>query len=214
MYLGKKGKFITVEGLEGSGKTTVVKYIKEYCKNKKLKIVNTREPGGTFLSEKIRDILITSFTEETLTPQAELLLMYASRIQHINQFIKPNLKNGTWVISDRFNWSSFAYQGGGRNLGFDEIKKLDTLVLSDFTPDLVIYLDIDPHTGLNRIKSRQNIDRIEQENTDFFTRSREIFLKLADNNSTYSVIINGSKNKEEVRSEIFHIINKFINNLG
>ena len=156
-------KFIVIEGLEGSGKSTAVNTIRKYLSDKPIQAVYTREPGGTFLTEKIRKILIAPHKEEALCNESELLLIYASRIQHIQQLIAPALKKNYWVISDRFNWSTLAYQGGGRGLSFKKIKALDNLVMPNYFPDLLLYLDIDPELGLKRIKKHKSLDRIEQE---------------------------------------------------
>ena len=172
-------QFIVVEGIEGSGKTSVMKIIKTYLDDKPIKAIYTREPGGTFLAEKIRKLIITQYEEETLCDESELLLIYASRLQHIKLLIQPALKNNQWVISDRFNWSSLAYQGAGRNLGIEKIKALDKLIMPNCQPNLLLYLNIDPVLALKRTKQRNALDRIEKETISFFQRANQMFLELA-----------------------------------
>ncbi|WP_119343320.1 dTMP kinase [Facilibium subflavum] len=194
-------KFIAIEGLEGAGKSTAIQIIKTYLTDKVADVVYTREPGGTFLAEKIRRILITPYKEEALCAEAELLLMYASRMQHVNTLIKPALLQGKWVVSDRFNWSSLSYQGGGRDLPFEQVKQLNDLLLGEFTPDLTIYLDIPPEIGLKRARQRNTLDRIEQEELSFFERARDIFLSLTKNTST-AFLIDASQPLDKVKKDI------------
>jgi len=200
--------FIAIEGLEGAGKSTAVNTIKSYMASKNINALYTREPGGTFLAEKIRSLLITPYQEESLCDDAEMLLMYASRMQHVNQFIKPAINQGRVVVSDRFNWSSLAYQGGGRKLSFEKVKQLNDLLLGDFSPSLTIYLDIDPEIGLQRARSRNALDRIEQEKIDFFNRARDIFLTLVDNDKN-AFSIDASESVEHVSQLINDILNKY-----
>ncbi len=206
----QKAQFIAIEGLEGAGKSTAIEFIREILSQEKIESVFTREPGGTFLAEKIRKLLITPYEEEALCPEAELLLMYAARMQHVERLIKPTLNSGKWVVSDRFNWSSSAYQGGGRALGFDKVKQLNDLLLSSFQPNLTIYLDIDPELGLQRARSRNALDRIEQEKITFFNRAREVFLKLVKDNPQTSVMINANNTIEEVQAQLTDVFLKFI----
>ena len=203
------GKFIVVEGLEGAGKTNAIEIIKAYFANKPTQVVYTREPGGTFLAEKIRKILITPYENESLSYESELLLMYASRLQHIKQLIEPALKNNQWVVSDRYHWSSLAYQGGGRSLGFEKVKALDDLMMPNFCPDLILYLDIDPALGLQRAKKRNALDRIEQETLTFFNRARQIFLTLVAN-TTNSIMIDASQSISQVETIIINALDAFI----
>jgi len=161
------GKFIVIEGLEGAGKSTahqcVVDTLKELGIND---VVFTREPGGTPLAEKLRH-LIKHETEEPVTDKAELLMLYAARIQLVDNVIKPALAQGKWVVGDRHDMSSQAYQGGGRQLGAAFLTNLKKTVLGDFEPDLTLYLDIDPAVGLARARGRGELDRIEQQHLDF-----------------------------------------------
>lgn len=193
-------KFIVVEGLEGAGKTTALELIKRLLSEQNIHFTTTREPGGTPLAEKMRDI-VKSETEEVLTPEAELLLMYASRIQLIENVIKPALNDGSWVLGDRHDMSSLAYQGGGRQISQDLIMPIRNAVLKGFEPDLTILMDLDPKIGLARAAARGALDRIEREQIEFFERTRAVYLSLAHNNPKV-VVIDASKTLEDVQSQI------------
>lgn len=195
------GKFIVIEGLEGAGKSTahqcVVDTLKELGVND---VVFTREPGGTPLAEKLRH-LIKHETEEPVTDKAELLMLYAARIQLVDNVIKPALAQGKWVVGDRHDMSSQAYQGGGRQLGEAFLTHLKQIVLGDFEPDLTLYLDIDPAVGLARARGRGELDRIEQQDLDFFHRTRARYLELVKDNPK-AVMINAEQSIEQVQADI------------
>ena len=195
------GKFIVIEGLEGAGKSTahqcVVDTLKELGIND---VVFTREPGGTPLAEKLRH-LIKHETEEPVTDKAELLMLYAARIQLVDNVIKPALTQGKWVVGDRHDMSSQAYQGGGRQLGAALLNNLKQTVLGDFEPDLTLYLDIDPAVGLARARGRGKLDRIEQQHLDFFHRTRARYLELVKDNPK-AVMINAEQSIEQVQTDI------------
>ncbi|MDU0114775.1 dTMP kinase [Psychrosphaera aquimarina] len=193
-------KFIVVEGLEGAGKTTAQELIKAILTKQNIEFVSTREPGGTPLAEKMRDI-VKSETDEILTPEAELLLMYASRIQLIENVIKPALDSGKWVLGDRHDMSSLAYQGGGRQLDQNLIMPIRNAVLKGFEPDLTILMDLDPKIGLARAAARGSLDRIEREQIEFFERTRAVYLSLADQNPKV-VVIDASKDIDNVQTQI------------
>lgn len=199
------GKFIAIEGLEGAGKSTahqfVVQLLNELGVNN---VIFTREPGGTPLAEKLR-ALIKHETEEPITDKAELLMLYAARIQLVENVIKPALAQGKWVVGDRHDMSSQAYQGGGRQLDADFMRTLKEAVLGDFEPDLTIYLDIEPTVGLARARGRGELDRIEQMNLDFFHRTRERYLELVKDNPK-AVLINAEQSIEQVRIDIEHAL--------
>ncbi|MFY7697668.1 MAG: dTMP kinase [Legionella sp.] len=163
-----RGHFIVVEGLEGAGKSTALATIKQYFIKHNLDFIMTREPGGTIRGEAIRTIIKEVVESEPLEPQAELLLFYAARVQLLRQVILPALQRGSWVLADRFELSTLAYQGGGRKLDPHFITQLSRFCLGDFKPDLMIFLDIPPHIGLQRVRKRGKFDRIEQESLEFF----------------------------------------------
>lgn len=183
----KLGKFIVIEGLEGAGKSTAIKTIKSALEARGIDYITTREPGGTPLAEKMRDI-VKAETEENLTDEAELLLMYASRIQLVENVIKPALAKGTWVIGDRHDLSSLAYQGGGRQLPQSLLMPIRNAVLKDFEPDLTILMDIDPKVGLSRAAKRGVLDRIERMDMSFFERTRAVYLERANGDEKVQVI--------------------------
>ncbi len=163
------GQYIVVEGLEGAGKTTAIKTIKRFFTEQKISFITTREPGATSVGESIRNILKDESIKESLDPRTELLLFYAARVELITHIIKPALARGEYVISDRFELSSFAYQGGGRKISADILNSLSDFCVGDVRPDLIIFLDISPEVGLERARLRGNLDRIEQESQEFFT---------------------------------------------
>lgn len=185
------GKFIVIEGLEGAGKSTAIAHVQRLLSEFKLPFVSVREPGGTPLAEALRG-LVKQHWQEQIAEQTELLLMYASRVQLVTNVIKPALASGHWVIGDRHDLSSRAYQGGGRQLGDTLLQQLKQLVLGDFKPDLTLLLDIDPALGLQRARQRGELDRIEQEDLSFFERTRARYLELAAADASIVVITAGA----------------------
>ncbi|MDA9557860.1 dTMP kinase [Vibrio sp.] len=195
------GKFIVIEGLEGAGKSTAIEAIKQQLDVMvDSEYIQTREPGGTPLAEQLRD-LVKADHEEVLHDKTELLLMYASRVQLVENVIKPALNKGTWVIGDRHDLSSQAYQGGGRGIDSKLMQSLKLTTLGDFAPDLTFYLDIDPKIGLNRARGRGELDRIEKMDLSFFERTREMYLSFANNDSSI-VIIDAEQSIEQVAFDI------------
>ncbi|VEI75026.1 Thymidylate kinase [Mannheimia haemolytica] len=204
-----RGKFIVIEGLEGAGKTTAHQVIlKELEQAGITDVVMTREPGGTPLAEKLRH-LIKHETEEPVSDKAELLMLYAARVQLVENVIKPALAEGKWVLGDRHDMSSQAYQGGGRKLDRHLLETLKESVLGTFEPDLTIYLDLDPVIGLERARGRGELDRIEQQSLDFFYRTRERYLELTRNNDK-AVIINAEQPIEQVTADIQQAIRNWL----
>ena len=176
-----RGQFITLEGVDGVGKSTVVPNIEQVLQSHSIPYFITREPGGTPLAEGIRQLLLSDW-EETVSAEAELFLMFAARAQHVAEVIKPRIETGTWVICERFTDASFAYQGGGRNIPLSFVGRLAEAVHSEYWPDLTVYLDIDVETALQR-RAHRTQDRIEKENIDFFEIARSTYLKLAETES-------------------------------
>ncbi|KMV32063.1 dTMP kinase [Photobacterium swingsii] len=204
------GKFIVIEGLEGAGKSTAINQVVATLAAKGIHDPqSTREPGGTPLAEQMRTLVKEGHPDEPLTDMAELLLLYAARIQLVDNVIKPALTAGRWVVGDRHDMSSQAYQGGGR--GFDKalMENLRDTVLGDFRPDFTIYMDIDPVLGLERARGRGELDRIEQMNIDFFHRARARFLELAENDDSI-VIIDASQTLEAVTADITSALTQWL----
>ena len=196
------GKFITLEGGEGVGKTTNIPFIQSYLQSLNIPVVVTREPGGTSYAEKIRDLLLHHH-DEAVTPQTEILLMFAARSQHIEYVIKPALENGQWVLCDRFTDATYAYQGGGRGMRLDAIAWLENFVQDDLRPDLTLLLDISVETGMERAKSRGGqLDRFENEHFQFFNRVRETYLQQAKRYPDRIKVIDASQPLENVQKNL------------
>ncbi len=202
-----QGRFITIEGVEGVGKSTNIALVKSLLEARGYEVLLTREPGGTPTGERIREILLDK-NEQAMTAMTELLLVFAARSQHVSQVIRPALAAGQWVISDRFTDSSYAYQGGGRELGIEIVAALEAQVLADFRPDLTIVLDVDIATGLERATREAEADRFESEQASFFQRVRETFLTLAEADR-YRVIDAGQP-IEQVQVDLTEVIVEFI----
>ena len=206
------GKFIVIEGLEGAGKTTAINTVARILKQHHIADLQfTREPGGTPIAEALRNIIKNGLDNEPLTDKAELLMLYAARIQLVDNVIKPALKMGKWVIGDRHDLSTQAYQGGGRQIDKVFIETLQAQVLGNFKPDLTLYLDIVPELGLMRAKSRGQLDRIEQQSLLFFERIRQRYLQLAERDNTI-VTIDANQSIEEVTAQIETILNSWLIN--
>ena len=206
-------KFITVEGTEGVGKTTNINFIKSWLRQKEVKFVATREPGGTPLAEEIRDLLLKP-RDELVVSSAELLLMFAGRAQHLNKVILPALQADTWVLCDRFTDATYAYQGFGRQMSSELIVQLENIVQGDIRPDLTLLLDIPVEIGLERANDRGDPDRFEQEQQDFFNRVRAGYLSLANENSDRYVVIDASQELQSVQTDIASALDTFYKSLG
>lgn len=199
-----RSNYIVIEGLEGAGKTTardvVVKTLQELGITD---LVFTREPGGTVLAEKLRSLVldIKSVGDEVITDKAEVLMFYAARVQLVETVIKPALAKGAWVIGDRHDLSTQAYQGGGRGIDQHMLATLRNAVLGDFRPNLTLYLDVTPEVGLKRARARGDLDRIEQESLNFFNRTRARYLELAAADDSIRTI-EATQPLEQVMSDI------------
>lgn len=205
-----KNIFLTIEGIEGVGKSTAVKFLENLLKNKKINFIVTREPGGTPVSEKIREILLTPNEKEKIQLDTELLLMFAARAQHIAQVIKPALLQNKWVVSDRFVDASYAYQGGGRGIPLSQIKMLDDWIVDGVKPNVTILLDAPAEIGLARAKNRGAHDRIEQEKVDFFQRVRAGYLDRAKQDPERFRIVDAAQSLEKVQTELTKIISAYV----
>jgi len=194
---GDLGKFIVLEGIDGIGKSTTSEFVVQTLRNKGLDVLHTREPGGTPLGEELRYLLLN--TEINIVPEAELLLMFAARAQHLETVIYPALLDGAWVVSDRFTDASYAYQGGGCGVDQGFIRSLELFVQPQFTPNMVLLLDAPVQVGLSRIGIER--DRFEQEDLDFYTRVRNTYLKRAKTLDTH-FIIDADKSIPEVHSDV------------
>lgn len=195
------GRFITVEGIEGVGKTTNIAFIESLLGERGISFVSTREPGGTALAEKIRGLLL-GIDEETPDPTAELLLVFAARAQHLSRLIRPALRSGSWVICDRFTDATYAYQGGGRGLDQVLIGQLEQTVQQGLQPDITLLLDIHPELGMQRARSRAALDRFESEELAFFHRVRENYLRRAKLHAQRFAIIDAGAELGNVQNRI------------
>ena len=202
------GKFITIEGTEGAGKSTNLSSIEKVLNDFDISYIVTREPGGTAVGEELRSVLLKN-ESINISGQTELLLMFASRMQHINDVIKPALKLNKWVICDRFTDASYAYQGYGRQLNLSFISSLENLVHPDLQPDLTLILDVPVNIAMGRVHNRGNLDRFEQEDVAFFNRVRAGYKEIAKNNIDRCREIDASKNLAEVQAEVMQIIRDF-----
>jgi len=203
-----KAKFITLEGIEGSGKTSSLKSITDLLDKKNISYVVTREPGGSSIGKELRAILLDPETE--ISPEVELMLMLSDRKDHVEKIILPNLEKGNWVVSDRFMDSSIAYQGGGRQLG----KKLIISVAEYLNlpqPDLTLLFDLPVEISLSRVKARGDLDRFEKEEIEFHKRIRNTYLDLATNNSNRIKIIDSSQKIESMLNNVKKAIEKLFN---
>ena len=203
------GKFITVEGQDGAGKTTNLDFMESCLSDRGLSVVRTREPGGTELGEAIRKLLLDT-NNVSLCSMAELLLIFAARAQHLDEVIRPTLEIGKWVLCDRFTDATFAYQGGGRRLSGKDISLLETLVQGSLRPDLTVLLDLDVGTGSQRTRSRGEPDRFEIEEDQFKMRVRESYRKIALNAPERVKIVDASCSLADVQGSLDEILTDFI----
>ncbi|MEQ1638387.1 MAG: dTMP kinase [Methylococcales bacterium] len=204
-----KGKFITLEGCEGVGKSTNLEFIRAYLEAHNIPLIMTREPGGTALAEKIRGLLLESHTE-SVSEQAELLLMFAARSQHLKHVIRPALAVGTWVLCDRFTDATYAYQGGGRRMDIKTIEWLERLVQGTLKPDLTLLLDAPVDIGLKRAEQRGELDRFEQEKLHFFENVRRAYLLQAELNPRRIKVVNANQPLVDVQQSIIKLLQRFM----
>lgn len=197
------GKFITLEGIDGAGKSTHLDWLVAHLRGQGRTVVQTREPGGTPLGEKLRELLL----HEPMHLETEALLMFAARREHLELVIKPALARGDWVVSDRFTDASFAYQGGGRGLSLDKLARLEDWVQEGFQPDLTVLFDLPIGIAAQRMAGAvRQLDRFEQEQTEFHERVRAAYLRRAAGNPGRIRVIDGSQSIESIRNQLEDII--------
>ncbi|GAA5523633.1 thymidylate kinase [Microbulbifer aestuariivivens] len=196
-----RGRFITLEGGEGVGKSTNLLFITDWMRSRGIEFVQTREPGGTPLAEQLRALLL-EHREETVDPTAELLMVFAARAQHLAEVIRPALARGAWVICDRFTDATYAYQGGGRGLDLSLIAQLEQTVQGPLRPDRVLLLDLDPAQGLARAATTGAADRFESERLDFFQKVREAYLARADADPGRYAVLDAARPLAEVQQRL------------
>ncbi len=200
-----RGKFITIEGGEGVGKSTNIEFIQQVLAEQGVECLITREPGGTPMAEEIREVLIKNRSEKVVS-EAELLLMFAARAQHLSSKILPALESGVWVISDRFTDATYAYQSGGRGVSEQKVALLEDFVQGDLRPDLTLLLDAPIEVGMERARNRGKLDRFEEEQTAFFSRVRQNYLKRAEQAPERFNVIDATQSLNEVQAEIKAVI--------
>ena len=200
-----KGKFITLEGIEGVGKTTNREYIRELLLKNGKPCIETREPGGTPLGEALREMLL-EHKHEGMSADAELLMMFAARAEHLHKVIIPALNAGTNVLCDRFTEATYAYQGGGRELGMEKIADLENWVQGDLRPDLTVVLDAPVDIGRERAGKRSAPDRIEKEKNDFFDKVRNTYLEQAKQHPERIAVVDASVELEQVQQQIYDVL--------
>ena len=202
-----KAMFLTVEGVEGVGKSTHIETIKNFLDERDTPCILTREPGGTPVAERIRELLLAVHEDEALCELSELLLVFAARAQHLERVVKPALAQGKWVICDRFTDATYAYQGGGRGLDVAIIAGLESLVQGELKPDLTIILDLDPRIGMRRASERGELDRFEREQIEFFDKVRRTYLDIAAADPQRCVVIDAASDLATVSADLLKILN-------
>lgn len=207
--MAERGRFIVVEGLEGAGKSTAIATIKRFLAPHVDELIVTREPGGTRVGEAARQLIKTKNPDEPLDPRAELLLFYAARVQLIERVIRPALARGAWVVADRFELSTFAYQGGGRQLDFKMITELSSFCVQNIKPDLTLFLDLSPEEGLKRVIKRGKTDRIEEEAIRFFELVYASYLQHLSSMDSV-IMIDASKSLGQVQHLIRRSLEQFM----
>jgi len=206
-----KGKFLTLEGVEGVGKTTNLNFIADYLRAAGQQVVTTREPGGTAIAEKIRGLLL-DHNEELLCHEAELLLMFAARAQHLGNVIKPALNAGSWVVCDRFTDATYAYQGGGRDFKMQDIAWIEQFVQKGLSPDTTVLLDLPVEIGLQRAAQRSEPDRFESEKKAFFEKVRNVYLQRAEADEDRFCVVDASQSIIQVQQDIAVCLDGLLSN--
>jgi dTMP kinase len=195
MTTGKRGRFVTLEGIDGAGKSTQIEYVASLLRAGNAELVVTREPGGTALGEQLRQLVL----HQPMTPRTETLLVFAARAQHIEAVVEPALSAGRWVLCDRFTDATYAYQGGGRGVSETDIAALECWVHPRLQPDLTLLFDVPPEVASARLTNARAADRFEQEQAQFFARVRDVYLARARRHADRFVVIDGTQDTEAVR---------------
>jgi len=201
-----RGKFITLEGIDGAGKSTHLGFLAEHLRSLGKQVLTTREPGGTPLGEMLRDMVLS----QSMHVETETLMMFASRREHIDKVILPALDKGFWVISDRFTDATYAYQGGGRGISTERLKTLEDWVQQGLQADLTLLFDVSTEVSQQRLAFNQSLDRFEQEKQDFFTRVRETYLARAETFPQRIRVIDSSRNVNDIQTELGALISALI----
>jgi len=197
-----RGKFITLEGMDGAGKSTHIPDIIKLLELKGVEVISTREPGGTLLGEQLRTLLLN----EAMHPETETLLMFAARREHISQIIEPALARGAWVLSDRFTDATYAYQSGGRDVLANKVIELEAWVQGDLQPDLTLLFDVPVEVSVARLASARAPDKFERESAEFFTKIRNAYLDRANKNPNRFCMINSNQALDDVKVEVKNVI--------
>ncbi|MBI3903977.1 MAG: dTMP kinase [Nitrosomonadales bacterium] len=195
-------KFITFEGVDGAGKSTHLAWFAETLRQRGMDVLVTREPGGTPLGERLREILLN----QPMHAETEVLLMFAARLEHIEQVIKPALQRGTWVVSDRFSDASFAYQGGGRGVPLEKLEQLERWVHADLQPDLTLLFDIPVEVARQRLSNNTSLDRFEQEQSSFFEKVRQAYLARCKKHPQRFALIDASQPPDKVKVDLEKVV--------
>ncbi|WP_312485501.1 dTMP kinase [Massilia timonae] len=201
-----QGKFITFEGIDGAGKSTHIGFVTDYLASRGKQIVSSREPGGTPLGEKLRDLLL----HEKMHLETEALLMFASRREHIAQVIAPNLAAGKWVLSDRFTDASFAYQSGGRGLPRAKMEALEAWVHPELQPDLTLLFDVPLEVARQRLDATRTLDKFEREQADFFAKCRAEYLRRAEQFPERFVVVDSTRSIADIQANLAQVLEKLL----
>ena len=201
-----QGKFITFEGIDGAGKSTHIGFVTDYLASRGKQIVSSREPGGTPLGEKLRDLLL----HEKMHLETEALLMFASRREHIAQVIAPNLAAGKWVLSDRFTDASFAYQSGGRGLPREKMEALEAWVHPELQPDLTLLFDVPLEVARQRLDATRTLDKFEREQADFFAKCRAEYLRRAEQFPERFVVVDSTGSIADIQASLAQVLEKLL----
>ncbi len=205
-----KGRFISLEGIEGSGKSTQLNFVIDYLQSKNIEVVSTREPGGTLVGEKIRDVLLDNELPD-MHMDTELMLMFAARVEHVKTVIQPALNLGKWVVCDRFYDATYAYQGYGRQIDLKRIDALKNFSIGELAPDLTLLLDVTLDVSMNRVTERGNKDRFENEKIEFYKKVRDGYLTIADKNPARIAKIDATLSIKKVQAAIQVKLDELLN---